>query len=97
MGILSAKKITIGDYLDYLDIIEEENEDGASDDYNQNKKLSNKLGKGKYPKKKGNKNTLGRSLRKMDRLDRSARYQMDKNLVVNHIDDSDLGPGMFDE
>jgi hypothetical protein len=36
-------------------------------------------------------------MKKNDRRDRSARYQLDKNLMVNHIDDSDLGHGTFDE
>ena len=80
-----------------MDIIEEENEDGASDDYD-NRKLSNKLkGKGRSSKKGGKKDkNLVKSMRKMDRRDRSARYHMDKNLMVNHIDDSDLGHGTYD-
>lgn len=33
MSLLTAKKISIEDYLDYLDIIEEEEEDRNSDYY----------------------------------------------------------------
>jgi hypothetical protein len=33
MSLLQAKKVNIGEYLEYLDIIEEEDEDKNSDEY----------------------------------------------------------------
>ena len=85
----------MADYLDYLDIIEEENEDKNSSDYDDKKLSPHFKEKLKSQNKKNAKSkNLAKSIRKMERKDRSARYQMDPTLMVNHIDD--LG-NAFDE
>lgn len=95
MSILTAKKISIEDYLDYLDIIEEENEDKNSNEY-ENIKLSPMGQKGKNKKPISNSN-YGKNKKGSKVKDRSARYKVDNKLHLNYMDDSELGPGTFDE
>lgn len=65
MKLLNSKKVEIGEYLEYLDIIEEEDEDRDSNDYDR------------PPKPKGNnsnKKKMGKSTsKKVQKRDRTAR------------------------
>lgn len=87
MSLLSAKKISVEDYLDYLDIIEEEEEDKNSNYYDElerskNKNKKNMVSSSKKKTTKGNKT--------------SERYRIDPNLYISDMN-SEMGPVDFDD
>ena len=89
MVLLDTKKVDVGTYLEYLDIIEEEDEDRNSDDYENKKvqKVGSKIGKGSQGRRskhrpKGS-STHGRIGKTNQKQDRSARLGKADDLFVN--------------
>lgn len=102
MSILNAKKVEIGEYLEYLDIIEEEDEDRNSD-YYDNQHLKNKDSKGKKKpadgktgRKKNLVNTTNKKIQKKDRTARKVDDQLIVSIEGHNMYDDDLEPEIPD-
>ena len=91
MNLLSAKRVEIGEYLEYLDIIEEEDEDKNSNDYDNLRLPRKAKGLTASDKKQIGMSKGKGSSKKVQKRDRTARKEAD-DLVISYD-----GHGLYDD